>query len=399
VKVALGLCISALLLLVGCGSNVEEPLPAATNEPAIQAPVTTLALTSVDDMYEAVGSLKSMKEVTLSAKVAGDLVAVLVDEGDSVRAGQLLAEIDSRDLTSRSRRADAGVREAQSALQEVVHGIRAAEAARTAADANLRLATSTLERFETLRERRAVSPHEFEEVEARQQSAQAELDRANASLDALYAKREQVLARIEQAQSEVETSSIGLGYTQINAPMAGVVRKKFVERGAQAAPGLPLLTLESREYEITAAIPESYASGLGAGTRVSVSVPSLGVDGLETRVTTVIPTVDPSTRSYEVKLAMPRQPAGNRPESGMFVRVHVPVGEREILAVPASAIVERGQLTSVFVVDDSNVIRARLIKTGERRGDQVEVLSGLAPGDRAILERVSSLRDGAQWQP
>jgi multidrug efflux pump subunit AcrA (membrane-fusion protein) len=88
-----------------------------------------------------------------------------------------------------------------------------------------------------------------------------------------------------------------------------------------------------------------------------------------------------------------------RPESGMFVRVRLPIGKQQILAVPASAIVERGQLTGIFVVDDSNVIRLRLIRTGERRGDLVEVLSGLAPGDHAIFVRDSSVKDGARWKP
>jgi multidrug efflux pump subunit AcrA (membrane-fusion protein) len=352
----------------------------------------------MDDFYEATGTVQSRTKATLAAKIVGSVLSVFVREGDVVTAGQKLLEIDDRDLASQVKQAEAGLREAEAALQEVDHATAATKSGRAAAEANLELASSTLERFTMLRDRNSVSPHEFDEVVSRHESAKAEVERARAMLEAQRAKRQQVVARIEQARSQIDASGIALGYAQIRSPFDGVVTARLVDAGAQAAPGVPLLVVESRQYEIHVTLPESNLTRLQLGSEARISVPAAGLHAAPGVLATIVPDIDPATRSYTAKLRLSAPPAAASLRSGMFARVRMPVGTREVTAVPASALVDRGQLTGIYALDESNVIRMRLVKTGQRHGDIVEVLSGLDPGDRVFLRPDSTVRDGVPWQ-
>jgi len=114
------------------------------------------------------------------------------------------------------------------------------------------------------------------------------------------------------------------------------------------------------------------------------------VDG---RVAELIPAADPASRSVIVKLDLP---ADLPLRSGMFGRARFPAGERKALVVPAAAVVERGQLSSLFVVGADGVARLRLVTLGERHGERVEVLSGLTPGERIVVEGGDGLADGSR---
>jgi RND family efflux transporter MFP subunit len=124
---------------------------------------------------------------------------------------------------------------------------------------------------------------------------------------------------------------------------------------------------------------------------VTVSIESLGRT-IQARVSEIVPAVDPASRSYTVKMDLP---ALAQLRSGLFGRARFAQGSRQVLAVPASAVAERGQLRAVMVAENG-VARTRLITTGERRGEQVEVLSGLTPGEKVIAPAPANLADGAR---
>lgn len=398
-SIALLLTLSAGV--AACSRSSPSTTPVAASEIS-HAVVVKLDSTSVEDFYEAVGTVQSSSKTTLTARILGTISATHYREGDIVQADQLLVEIDDRDIATQARRADAGLQEAQATLDEIDHSIRAAESGKVVADANLKLAASTLERYTALRDRNSVSAHEFEEVESHRDSAKAEVDRAQASLEALRAKRRQVQARIEQAKVEIDAVKITRGYTRILSPIDGLVTSKLAEAGSQAAPGVPLIVIEDRKYEIDASVPESQLDHIRVGMRLQATVPSLNTAAIEGTVSAIIPTTDASTRSFTVKIAALGQPKAGLLRSGMFARIRVPAGKRNVVAVPTSAIRRQGQLTSVYVVDDSNAIRLRLIEAGQSvhdAGDDIEVLSGLKPGERVIVRPDTSVQDGARWQP
>jgi RND family efflux transporter MFP subunit len=317
------------------------------------------------------GTVRSATVSPLASRVVGNVTRVLVSEGDPVRAGQLLIEIDDRDSRARSEQA----RAAAGGIEEAIH---AADASIAAARANAGFADATYRRFAALRERGSVSPHEFDEVAARQKAAQAELTRAERGRDQLLAQRAQSAAAAREADTL-------LSYSRIRSPIDGVVASRFVDAGAQAAPGMPLLIVEdAHARRVETAVDERLAAEVRPGDAVTV-------EGMPAVVAHLAP-VDPATRSALVKIDLPR---GTPLLSGAFVHVGFAAGAEQRIMIPASAVSQRGPLTSVFVVDAQNAARMRLVTLGEVQGKRIEVLAGLDPGERIVIA-AGAVRDGMQ---
>lgn len=377
-----------------CGSH--EKAPTETAAPVVRGvPVETLQPTDVTDTYEAVGTVRSKVTSVLSAKVMGTVVAVPVREGDRVNRGQVLVEIDSRDTQTQVDKARAGIEEATEALAEVDSGMKAADQAVAAAEAQKKLALATFDRFQRLVQRDAVSRQEYEEVEARRAAAEAEAARAAEMRAGLAAKRRQVLAKREQAAADLANAQLYVGYARVTAPLAGLVTAKPVELGMLAAPGVPLVTVEDGRYRLEAEVEESHLGSIRVGQPVAVELDALARRELAGRVGEVAPSTDPATRSYTVKIDLP---ATSGLRSGLFGRARFPLGSRKVLTVPRAAVVVQGQLTGVYALEAGGVARLRLIQLGGATGDRVEVLAGLGPGDRIVAGGVSQVRDGARVQ-
>jgi multidrug resistance efflux pump len=330
----------------------------------------------------------------------GSVVALHAREGDKVRAGQLVIEIDARDARAQLQKAEAGLREAQQSLAEVDQSLRAGESASKAAAANRSLAAATYVRYQKLLERRSVSPQEFDEVETRHRVASAEAERAERMIEVLEAKRHQVLARIDQARADIDGARIFAGYARITSPINGVVAARQADLGQTASPGAPLLTVEDDvHYQIEAAVEESHIGAIRVGDKASALIDALGGDAIEGRVAEIIPSADPASRTFVVKVDLTTPAAGSvKLRSGLFARARFSLGTRQALMVPGRAVVTRGQLTGVFVVDDSGVSVLRLIKPGKTNKDRIEIQSGLKPGDQVIVSDVESLVDGTRVQ-
>jgi membrane fusion protein (multidrug efflux system) len=141
----------------------------------------------------------------------GTVTSLGVREGDRVSAGQTLIEIDNRDAAAQLQKANAGLRQAQESVAEAEQSINAAQSAKAAAEASKRLAASTLNRYQTLRDRQSVSPQEFDEVQAKFQVAEAEADRADRTLQMLAARKEQMMARTDQARADISSAQVFAG--------------------------------------------------------------------------------------------------------------------------------------------------------------------------------------------
>jgi multidrug resistance efflux pump len=376
--------------LAACSS--DEVAGGAPVEPAIPATFAVATRAPFVDRYEAVGTVASKATSPLASKIMGQVTAVCVREGDHVHAGQVLVEIEARDVAASVARARAGVAEAEQSLVEIDRAVEAAEQARAAAAASHDLAKVTCERYAKLVEARAVSRQEFDEVEARYKMASAELARASTNVEVQRARRAQTLARIEQARAESQSANVTLGYATIDAPADGIVVAKAAEVGMMAQPGVPLLTIENPStYRLEASVEESHTARVQIGAAVPVRIDALGGLDLTGSVAEIMPAADPASRSVVVKIDLP---ATRGLRSGQYGIAAFPAGERVVTAVPRGALVERGQLTGIFVVDDSNVARLRFVTTGERSGDLVEILSGLDEGQRFVAENAGNLADG-----
>ncbi|MCU0772212.1 MAG: efflux RND transporter periplasmic adaptor subunit [Verrucomicrobia bacterium] len=331
----------AALVLVGLsltGCHREVPLPAAESLPAVAVSVVAVESRQHQAFEEVVGSVQSRQRAEIEPKVSARVERILVSPGSVVKAGDLLAQLDDREIQAR--------------LDQ--------------AAATLEQANSDLGRFVGLLKQETITQAEFDAVRARQRVAQA---------------------------SKVEAETM-LGYTRITAPFDGVVSRKLAEVGDLAIPGRPLLVIEDpNALRFDADIPEALIGrvAVGAGLRVSVASVNEPITG---RVSEIAPAADPQSRTFRVKLDLPPV-SGLR--LGQFGRVAVPVEGNAALRVPASAVLLRGQMEMVFVVEDGTA-RLRLVKTGKRIGDEVELLSGVEEGERIVASRLGQMLDGQPVQ-
>ncbi|MGH9873292.1 MAG: efflux RND transporter periplasmic adaptor subunit [Pyrinomonadaceae bacterium] len=389
------------LALAGASGCSSKQGPATTPAPIVQGVrIETVSLQSVDESYEAVGTVRAKNSSIVSSKVMGNIVAMKVREGDTVRTGQVLVEIDSREARVQTQKSGAGLVETKAALEEVDRSIKAAESSQTATEANRRLATSTFRRYQQLLARQSISPQEFDEVRARHEMADAEAETAGRMRQSLEAKRRQVLARIDQAKADVAGSQVYSSFSRITAPINGIVVSRQADVGYMAAPGAPLLTIESgSDYRLEAAVQESQINKIHLRDQVGVQIDALGSQELAGTVVEIVPASDPASRTYLVKISITK-PSGNQQiiRSGLYGKARFVTGQTQAITIPKKAVVENGQLTSVYVVDQSGIARVRLVRVGKTYGERVEMLSGLKEGEQIVVDGVEAVNDGRRVQ-
>ena len=365
-----------VLLLTSCG---KEPEPRASQPQAAPLAVQTVAVDSQDwpTSYEATGTVRARTTGTISSKVMGYVQQVSAQVGDHVREGQALITLDARDLDANLRRAEAGRAEVESAIPEL-------ENATAAAKANLDLALSTFKRMEELAGKKSISNQELDEASGKLKAAQA-------NYDMVRSRRAQLTSKMATVDQEIRAAGIMRDYAKLAAPFSGVVITRTVEPGNLATPGVPLLTLEQDGlYRLEASVDESKMAAVRVGQAVEAV---LEADRkLNARVAEIVPSVDAASRTYIVKLDLPATP---QLRTGMFGRAIFPLGTQKIVAIPQGALLERGQLQSVYVVENG-VARTRLVTTGRRTAGAVEILSGLNAGEKVVMPVPSGLQDGAR---
>jgi membrane fusion protein, multidrug efflux system len=356
-----------LVVMAACGTQETPRAKAPEAKPAGES--VAAATVEWPGEYEATGTVRARTATAIASKAMGYVQQVHAAVGDRVAEGQTLVTIDARELDVNVRRADAGRATAESGVPEVEQAIAGAKA-------NLDLAQSTFRRMEDLAAKKSISAQEFDEASARLKAAQAAYDMA-------LSRRAQLQAKIAQAEEERKAARIAREYAEVKAPFAGVVTEKTVEPGTLASPGVPLMTLEREGgYRLEAAVEESRIAGVRAGQTVRVALEGCNQDA---RVSEIVPAVDAASRSYTVKIDLAPAKGCANLRTGMFGRAIFPVAARTVLAIPANAIVEQGQLQSVMVVENGTA-HSRLITAGLRRGDSVEVISGLQAGERVEVK-------------
>ncbi len=384
--------ISSSLLVLSC-SKQSQPPPSPPIVSGLKLEIVQSI--AVDDYYEAVGTVRAKSTSIIAARVMGNITAIHVREGDRVRAGQTLIEIENRGARIQLQKTQAGVRESLNSLDEVERGIRAAESALAAARANESLASATFKRYQMLFKRQSVSPQEFDEVSARYEVANAERERADRMLQVARAKEGQMRARLEQAKADVANAQVYASYSRISSPINGVVVSKHIDVGSMSTPGTPLLAIENdSNYQLETSVGESQLGNIKLHDQPVVFLGVLGTRELRGSVEQIVPASDPASRSYVVKISISTDPSP-LVKSGIYGKARFVVGQRNVVTIPQKAITQRGQITSVFVVDESGIARMRLVKTGRSVGDRVEVLSGLNQGEQIVSEVINSLKDGS----
>ncbi len=367
-----------ILLTSACSQNEVRVAAAGAEQKLAAVRVETVDVSEIAEIYQASGTVRARYSAAIASKIAANILEVRVQSGDHVLAGQALVILDRRYLEANLRRSEAARAEAESAIAETENAIAAARA-------NLELAQVTHKRFQGLLDNASVSQQEFDESQARLKNAEAALAMA-------ASKRKQVEARLSQAEAEMAAARVALGYATLTAPFAGLVTQRMADPGNLTTPGVPLLTLEREgNLRLEASIDESRLDLVRIGESVPVEINGLSrtVTG---RVAEIVPSVDSATRSFVVKLDLPSLPG---PRAGMFGRAAFAAGKRGGLFVPQSAVLERGQIRSVYVIDGGTA-RLRFVTLGEAHDDRREVLSGLTAGEKVIVAPPPLLADNGR---
>jgi len=349
-----GLTFALAVALSGCSN--ERTAQAEAPEAVTGVATIVAQTTTIPDGLDAVGTVEAAQTSTVASQMMGAIVQINAREGDRVAKGQVLAVIDDA--------------QPRAALQQATAALNAAKNQVIAANSQFVLAEATLNRYQQLYATKSVSPQEFDEVRARYQSAAAGRDMAQAG-------EAQAGAALAQAQT-------AFSYTRVRAPFDGVITEKKADVGTLAAPGMPIFTIEdTQHYRLEATLDESDISLARLGQSVPVTLDALGNAQLSGRVVQIVPAADPASRSFVVKIELPRD---SRIRSGLYGTARFSRGERSALLIPQAAAVERGQLRGVYAIDSNGIAELRYVSLGKPFGANVEVLSGLAPGERMIAD-------------
>jgi RND family efflux transporter MFP subunit len=366
-------------LPAGCREKAKPGTAEVPRPPVAGVEVVTVSPSPEERIVEAVGTVRARTIAAVAPQVMGTITSFLVSEGSRVEKGALLATIDDAEIKAQAAAAEGSVAEALAAREETERAIAQAEAGKT-------LAEKTYERFAKLHEERVVTRQEFEEVEAKRTVAAKEYER---SLE----RRAQVTARIVQARGRADAANAMLSRTKVTAPFAGVVSEKKADAGSMAVPGMPLLTLEdTRRYRLEAAVAETHLSRLSVGSKAQVVLDSVPDRILPATVSEIVPVVDPASRTFLAKADV--SAPGLR--TGMYGRLRFSAGRETVLAAPRKAVFRAEGFDGVFVVTPDNVARLVMVKTGQRMGDRIEILSGVDPGSRVAVSALDRLADGAR---
>ena len=353
-----GIFLSAFAVLASCSSDKNE---IKDNAKPIEVKLSNSATTDALGYAGASGKLVAKNSVNVSTRMMGYITSLRADVGDFVSAGQGLVSINNTDIQAKGGQANAQIAQAQ---------------------ANFNIAQKDFQRFQNLYNNQSASQKELDDMRARYEMAKANLDGA------------------KMMKNEVNSQ---YRYTNITAPISGVITAKFANQGDLANPGMPILTIESSgNLQAQVLVSEQDITLIKSGMPVKVLMKSTNNE--------VTGTVDEISRSatntggqYLVKINVP-QSRDYLP--GMFVNVVFPFKRsgsvnqdfQESVTVPKSALVENGQLTGIYTVSSANTAMLRWIKTGKTLGDQVEILSGLNSKEPYIVSANGKLFNGAKVQ-
>ena len=339
----------AVVSLLGCSSVKDESGP----KESVRVRLGKAEKRQFSSEENYVGTIKSKDTVNISTKMMGRLLSLKVSEGDAVKKGQLLAEVDAAEAESAYRQSGAGLK---------------------AAEVNAANMERDLERFRRLFEEKAVTRHQLEQMEAGAAAAKAQKEQASASL---------------------RMAGTLLSYGKLYSPVDGVVTRKWMEPGNLAYPGMPILTVENpASLELLVQVPENKAREIrsGSGAKIFLEDDARSVD---TTVVAVVPAADAFTKTSTVRLEVPKDP-GIVP--GQFARVRFNAFTKEFVAIPTGALRKQGQLESVFVKDDKGLAELRIIRSGRSEDGFLQALSGLAGGETVVIDPPEMLAEGMKLE-
>jgi len=360
--------LAALFILYGCGDRIE---PGETkDQQVVVSGLQTAVVTSAGAVASRSlsGTVASIDRAEITARIAGQVARALVQEGATVKQGQALLELTGETVRAELKAARAAVAAARSKLEE--------------ARLNAELAGKNFVRYASLYEKGALTALEYDRVLAEKNTAHERLAASESALATGLANQEGAMTMA--------------GMATLTAPFDATVVEILVDAGTTVLPGTPLLILDRRGlWQVRVELPERVAGRYRINDEFPVEIPSIALK-TRARLAEIVPAANPKTRTVSAKLTLAEN---EKLQGGLYAKVGLPAqaGESRLI-IPASALVVRGQLTSVYVVEDQ-ILKYRLVRTGPVAAAHVEILSGLLPGEEIVVAGLEKARHGARLEP
>lgn len=334
------------LLAVACGSEKEQ----VAQKPSVKAEVIELKSTELLKENRFSGKVIADNKLMLSTKILGQVEQMLVKEGEKVNKGQLLAKVKSSDLTAKQTTATSGVKTAKTNMDNTIKNYN---------------------RIKNLFDKGSATQKELEDMTTAKQAA---------------------ITQYNQAKQQLAEINDYLSYANLTSPINGFVAKKMMNVGDMAAPGQPVLALESMdELKVEINVPEFEIYKFEINDSVIIHVDAVNTTNIAGMVERIVPS---STYTGQYKVVLLFNKTSPQLKPGMFAQVNLLKGKNSKLLVPKSAIITKGQLNGLYTLNQQNEAMLRWVRLGKEYEDKVEVLSGLTEGEQLIVSTTSKLTDG-----
>jgi len=396
-----GLMVAAALL-AGCGKAKDET--AVETEAPTPVTVETAVLGAIDHIVTADAVLFPINQANVTPKISAPVSRMLVNRGDHVRIGQLIADLESKDLAAAVQEARFQYQQAQSAYATVT-GATVVED-ETKARADVQSAQSAFDAAKKLYDSRvalekegALAQKQVDETKLQMVQAQTQLETAQQHLKSLNGVGRQEAVRAAQAQMDAakaheDALAVQLSYARVLSPINGVISERLVNVGEVASAGMPLVSIvDISQLRAVANVPVKDAETIKLGRPARVAGPDGDIAGT---VAVVSPSANANATTVEVWVQIPNP--GERLKPGATARVSI-IAEtiQNTLVVPAAALLngDSGR-QKVMVVSSDSVAHERMVAVGVRQGDRVQILSGVQQGDQVVTSGGLGLDDKAK---
>ena len=388
--------------VVGCSKGVTQGA-----RDKIPVKVVTVSKGRVETTVEAAGSLLPYRSANVTAKVAGEVSAVHADVGEEVKAGQLLVELDLKELKAQLKQAEAGVEQVKEQAEQAKISIETAKLNEEIARLNAETAKAELDNMEksynrvkALVEAGAAPQSQLDDLETKLSQARKRYEIAQKQYD-LAVKQQEAAEKqyaiatgpgLAQAEAAKNVLEVQMSNGQIFSPLTGIVTNRYINPGEIAAPGVALLSIAETSFlKLLVTVPQETVSYLALGQKVSVLVDAFPGKEFNGEIDKIGPlSVSQGQRfPVEIKVANPGEL-----KPGMTARVLFHLKGEEGLIVPASALQREAGVIFVFVIDAQGVAHRRVVTLGLGNEEKVTVLKGLSEGEQVAVTNVTALQEG-----
>jgi RND family efflux transporter MFP subunit len=400
------LLVATSVFVASCGgskANSRADETAATNQP-VAVEVTTAAAIKreLPRFFEATGSLAGDQQTDVAPQTSGKVVAVGVDIGSPVKRGQMLVRLDDAELKLRVEQASAQLQQAKAAVRQAEEKIglrpgqpfdpnRVAEVA--AAKVALDLAEKNLRRAEKLIESGDVSRSFYDEQRARRDQLKEQYDVALAQARQNYAAVDVARTNVANAEAQLALARKNLSYANIPSPIDGFVSERTADLGEYVSPQQKVATIvRTNPLRIRIDIPEQAIPEVSVGQSVSITTSAWPDRNFSGRVARIAPNVSATSRTLTVEAEIENSSGVLKPGQFATVRILQERAEPAVL-IPARAVVTEAGVSRVYVIKNGHA-EQRLVQTGQKEGDLIEIKSGVAADEQVATSNLEQLTDG-----